>query len=131
MGDECLEKYNQIKMKKDLRYVIFKISDDKKSNEREKEAPKTATYEDMLGDMTADVPRYMLVDFPTQNKDAVEIEKLVLLAFIPDDCGVKLKMLYASSLDALKKKIPGVQKSVQCSDLADMAYDEVNNSVKG
>lgn len=44
----------------------------------------------------------------------------------PDTGKIKLKMLYASSKDALTKKLKGlVTKPVQANDESDLDYDEV------
>ena len=44
----------------------------------------------------------------------------------PDAGKIKLKMIYASSKDALVKKLKGlVTKPVQANDASDMTYDEV------
>merc|ERR1712151_831524 len=104
-------------MKKDLRYVIFKIADDKSTIVADCEGEKEKTYDDCIALLTGE-PRYALIDCP-------EIDTLILLVYIPDDCGVKQRMLYASSVDVLKKKLPGV-KVVHANDKADCAYDEAS-----
>ena len=43
---------------------------------------------------------------------------------IPDTSGIKQKMLYASSKDALKKKL-GITLEVQATDKDDVEYKEV------
>lgn len=61
----------------------------------------------------------------------VKFEHMVTPVFFvfyrsPDAGKIKLKMLYASSKDALLKKIKGlVTKPVQANDASDMTYEEV------
>jgi cofilin len=38
-------------------------------------------------------------------------------------------MLYASSKDALRKKLVGVASEIQCTDLSEIAYDVVLDKV--
>ena len=43
----------------------------------------------------------------------------------PDSSGVKKKMIYASSKDAVAKKLEGIQVNIQCNDLDEISYAEV------
>merc|ERR1719460_1926493 len=108
-----------------MRYIIYKITDDKKSIEIEKEAPSSETYDDFKASFPADMPRYAVVDFPYTNSDGVEKADLIFVAWSPDDANVKMKMLYASSLDAIKKKLPGYKEMAQCNDQSDLEVDEM------
>jgi cofilin len=47
----------------------------------------------------------------------------------PDSSKIKQKMLYASSKDALRKKLVGVAAEVQATDLSEIAYDTVLEKV--
>lgn len=47
----------------------------------------------------------------------------------PDSAKIKPKMLYASSKDALRKKLVGVASEIQCTDLSEIAYDTVLEKV--
>ena len=123
-----------MKLKHTTRYIIFKISDDKKRIEIEKSGPIDKTYDDFKADLPMEPaePRYCLIDFPTKTKDDVDTNKLIFLAWSPDDCSVKQKMLYASSKDALKKKFVGLAKDdICCTDKDEVQYDEVDKKVRG
>ena len=43
----------------------------------------------------------------------------------PDSSGIKKKMIYASSKDAVAKKLEGMQVNIQCNDLDEISYAEV------
>ena len=43
----------------------------------------------------------------------------------PDTAAVGAKMIFASSKDALKKKLTGIQSAIDCSDSSDLDYKEV------
>ena len=47
----------------------------------------------------------------------------------PDTAKIKAKMLYASSKDALRKKLVGVATEIQATDLSEVAYDTVLDKV--
>merc|ERR1711920_442875 len=125
MGDDsCVDKYNEIKMKKNKRFITFKIEDKKKivvdtEGEREK------TWDDFCSQLPDDEPRYALVDVDYTSEDGRPQDKLTFVMWSPDDkCGVKSKMLYASSKDALKKKFTGIMKEVQANDRGDLAFEK-------
>jgi len=42
------------------------------------------------------------------------------MLWCPDDSKVKLKMMYSSSFDALKKALVGVRKYIQATAIADV-----------
>ena len=54
-------------------------------------------------------------------------ENLSFLLFFrcPDSSGIKKKMIYASSKDAVAKKLEGIQVNIQCNDLDEISYAEV------
>mmetsp|Transcript_50597 Transcript_50597/g.94490 ORF Transcript_50597/g.94490 Transcript_50597/m.94490 type:complete len:137 (+) Transcript_50597:80-490(+) len=125
VSDECQDKYNEIKMKKEMRYVIFKIQD-KKEIVVESTGPASEKYEDFVKKLPEAEPRYALIDYDYMSTDGRPQSKLCFVFWSPDDkTSVKDRMLYASSKDALKKKMPGIMKEVQANDMGDLAEDDV------
>ena len=49
----------------------------------------------------------------------------LLFCRCPDSSGIKKKMIYASSKDAVAKKLEGIQVNIQCNDLDEISYAEV------
>lgn len=47
----------------------------------------------------------------------------------PDTSKIKQKMLYASSKDALRKKLVGIATEIQATDLSEITYDVVFDKV--
>mmetsp|Transcript_38654 Transcript_38654/g.124223 ORF Transcript_38654/g.124223 Transcript_38654/m.124223 type:complete len:137 (-) Transcript_38654:143-553(-) len=130
VADECVEKYNQIKMKKDLRFVTFKIQD-KKQIVIDIEGAKDQGLEDFKGILPDDQPRYALIDLDYQTDDGREQSKLCFVFWSPDDkTSVKDRMLYASSKDAIKKKLVGIMKELQANDMGDLDTDTVMEYMK-
>merc|ERR1719422_1423466 len=68
VDDQCVDKYNQIKMKKDLRYVLFDLADKKKINFSE-EGDKGKTVEDFRTALPDNEPRFALLDFDYETDD--------------------------------------------------------------
>merc|ERR1711957_153436 len=122
---DCVEKYSQIKMKKDLRFVTFKI-ENKKEIVVDKEGPPANTFDDFKASLPEDEPRYALVDIEFKSEDGRDQSKLTFVFWSPDDkTSVKDRMLHASSKDAIKKKFPGIMKELQANDNGDLEWDEV------
>eukprot|EP00420_Gonyaulax_spinifera_P037142 CAMPEP_0197870274 /NCGR_PEP_ID=MMETSP1439-20131203/1022_1 /TAXON_ID=66791 /ORGANISM="Gonyaulax spinifera, Strain CCMP409" /LENGTH=136 /DNA_ID=CAMNT_0043489165 /DNA_START=89 /DNA_END=499 /DNA_ORIENTATION=+ len=124
VSDECVEKYNQIKMKKDLKFIIFKI-ENKKEIIVEKTGEKTASWDDLVTSLPENEPRYGLVDVEYESADGRPQAKLAFLHWSPDDkTDVKSRMLYASSKEAIKKKLAGVMKELQANEPSDLNEDD-------
>lgn len=54
----------------------------------------------------------------------------MLLCRSPDTAKVKSKMLYASSKDAIRKKLVGIANEIQATDSAEVSYDTVLDRVR-
>lgn len=124
VADACKEAFDKIKTKKEFRFVIFKIKDEKRI-EVESTGNRKATYDQFLRQLkvvngTEKECRYGLFDFEYayQRQGTLEGKKqrLLLISWCPDDASVKKKMLYSSSFYALKNSLVGVSKFIQATD---------------
>eukprot|EP00441_Pelagodinium_beii_P034187 CAMPEP_0197649914 /NCGR_PEP_ID=MMETSP1338-20131121/30251_1 /TAXON_ID=43686 ORGANISM="Pelagodinium beii, Strain RCC1491" /NCGR_SAMPLE_ID=MMETSP1338 /ASSEMBLY_ACC=CAM_ASM_000754 /LENGTH=134 /DNA_ID=CAMNT_0043224219 /DNA_START=72 /DNA_END=476 /DNA_ORIENTATION=- len=128
LEDGILEKFNEMKLKHTKRFMVFKIDGGKIVLEADE--PKEKTYEDFVNALPENEPRYAVVDFSYSTDDGRPQDKLLFIAWSPDNCGVKPKMLYSSSKDAISKKLTGIHKAMQINDSADLAHEEILKSVK-
>lgn len=55
---------------------------------------------------------------------------LCIYSRAPDTSKVKQKMLYASSKDAIRKKLVGIGAEIQGTDLSEVSYEAVLEKVK-
>merc|ERR1712060_492699 len=136
---EVMDKYNQIKTKKPdpLRYVLFNISANGKEwqigreagtkNEAGEEQPGALIQGDISKTLD-DVRALFVEDEPVAVVCEVEFEhvrlgipksELLFISWCPDTLGVKKKMLFASSKNALKKKFDGLKKEIEAKGLSD------------
>merc|ERR1719160_2427056 len=119
-----------MKLKHTQRNLIFKI-ESKKQIVIDDMGPKEKTYEDFVAAITSSgEPRYAVVDVDYETDDGRPQEKLAFIMYSPDDCGVKDKMLYASSKDAIKKKLVGFAKELQTNDKSELEKAEVVKQMK-
>merc|ERR1712007_195078 len=93
----------------------------------DKQGERDETFDDFVSSLPEAEPRYALVDVDYKTDDGRDQSKLTFVMWSPDDkCGVRDKMLYASSKDAIKKKFTGIMKELQANDMSDLTDDEIN-----
>jgi cofilin len=95
----------------------------------EKTGARDETYEDFVKAITLDGGedcRYGIFDMEykhmTQGASASIKEKLILMSYCPDTARIRLKMIYASTFDAVKKPLVGISKIIQAADMGDIEY---------
>jgi len=131
VDDSVQAAFDAIKKKKEYRYLIFYIKDEKVID-IEKYGERNSTYDDYLKcleDFGAEC-RYALYDFEYEHQcqgttEKTTKQKLFLMTWCPDCAKVKHKMLYCSSFDALKAQLTGVGKIIQATDLSEASYESV------
>ena len=125
------ETFNKMKLKRhepDARWAIFVIENKTtvvKHSIGEKAEGKT--HEDFLNELKenwATEPCYALVDVDYQTEDGVARDKLAFVTWNPDDGPIKPKMLYSSTADTVKRKMPGIMKTFQFNDTSDLDADD-------
>uniref|UniRef100_A0AC35U1T1 ADF-H domain-containing protein n=1 Tax=Rhabditophanes sp. KR3021 TaxID=114890 RepID=A0AC35U1T1_9BILA len=136
----CKNAYDELHNKHLHAYLIFKISDDNTTIVVEKKGDKGAPYAQFVEDMkvcVGDVKecRYAAVDVEVQiqrqgTEGASKLSKIVFIQFCPDDAPVRRRMLYASSVRALKATL-GLESlmQVQASDLSDIDEKSIKHEL--
>jgi cofilin len=75
-------------------------------------------------------PRFGILDFAFETDDGRPQDKLCFVFWSPDNGPIKKKMLYASSKDAIKKKLTGIHAEMQRNDASDMEKSEFVSACK-
>jgi len=125
----CLDAFQDLKLKKKHKYIIFSLSKDLTEIIVEKTSA-SSQYTDFLGDLPETEPRYAVYDFEYEKEDAGVRNKICFFAWVPDDAKIKQKMLYSSSKEALRRSLVGVTTEIQGTDLDEVAYESVLDKVK-
>ncbi|XP_074662314.1 uncharacterized protein LOC141914879 [Tubulanus polymorphus] len=135
--DECVTTLEEIRMDRLYRYVVLGLSDDLKEICVLKKSSRDATYEDFIEDMMDAAKkrqcRYAIFDvsYDAGNGDErAPREKLCLIMWSPDNATIKQKMLYTSSSDALKKKLEGISKHLQATDMDEISWETILTKCK-
>jgi len=126
VANECLEAYQEIKIGKQHRYLIYKLSDDLKEVIVAKKAEKTETYDDFVECVKGygENCLYAVFDFEYTLND-MQRKKLVFVLWAPENAKVRQKMVYTSSKNALRQKLVGIGVDLQANDYSGLEIDEV------
>merc|ERR1712080_632297 len=98
---------------------------DKKSIIVEKTAEPGTPFEKLCEDLPDGDCRYVVYDVPITTKSGAETNKMIFIMWSDDNSPVRTKMLYASSKDALKKKLTGINDEFQATDRSDLELKDV------
>jgi len=112
-----------------LRYALFKLSADQKEVIVDLTAPPSASYDDFVKHLPSNDCRYAVYDFEYEAEGA-QRNKILFVVWAPDSAKIKSKMLYASTKDAVRKKLVGVAVEIQATDLAEIDRQSVLEKVQ-
>jgi len=124
LKEECLEVFQELKLKKKYKYILYKLGDNNTSIVLGKKVEE-ATYDDFISDLTSGGPCYAVYDFDYEKPGDGRRSKIAFYSWTPDDSKIKDKMLYASSKDAIRKRLVGVGIEIQGTDLSEVSYEAV------
>jgi len=140
ISPECITKFNELKLGKKFKYIIYKLSDDFRQTvvDEASEDDNWDNFREKLVNATTKSksgavgkgPRYAVYDFAFELKAGEGARnKIIFIAWSPDDAGVQSKMIYASSKDALKRSLAGIAEELQANDEDDIEYQSVLRKV--
>ncbi|XP_029828366.1 cofilin/actin-depolymerizing factor homolog isoform X2 [Ixodes scapularis] len=107
VSNEAKTVYEEVKKDKKYRYIIYHIKDEKVIDV-ESTGPRNATYSEFLE----------------------ELQKFKNECRCPESSKIKMKMLYSSSYDALKKALVGIYRYVQACDFEEASKATIDSCFK-
>ncbi|TFY78958.1 hypothetical protein EWM64_g5048 [Hericium alpestre] len=128
VNPDCLQQFQELKLGKKLKYIIFTLSPDN----TEVVVAKTSTsrdYEEFVEELPEGECRWAVYDFEYQKGDEGKRTKLCFIMWSPDDAKIKQKMLFASSKDALRRSLVGIATEIQGTDPSEVAYESILDKV--
>eukprot|EP01102_Stenamoeba_stenopodia_P010839 TRINITY_DN329_c0_g1_i2.p1 TRINITY_DN329_c0_g1~~TRINITY_DN329_c0_g1_i2.p1 ORF type:complete len:138 (-),score=39.28 TRINITY_DN329_c0_g1_i2:213-626(-) len=128
VSDDVLAKYQELKLGHSLRFATFRLSDDNSSVIVDQTAPPSANYDAFVKALPANDCRYAVYDFEYEQEGG-QRNKILFVVWAPDSAKIKSKMLYASTKDAVRKKLVGVGVEVQATDLGEIDKETVLEKV--
>ena len=122
--DDCINKFQELKLGKSLRYIIYQLNSNNTAVVVEKSAAANASYEQFVAELPKDDCRYAVYDFEF-DLEGGKRNKILFILWAPDSARVKQKMLYTSSKADLRKKLVGIATEIQATDAAEIDYQSV------
>mmetsp|Transcript_109945 Transcript_109945/g.154178 ORF Transcript_109945/g.154178 Transcript_109945/m.154178 type:complete len:138 (+) Transcript_109945:23-436(+) len=126
--EDCVTKFNELKLGHKYRYVVFKITDDFTKIVTLKTAEPSATFDDFLGELPDKECRYAVYDYEYED-DGRKQSKILFVVWAPDTAKVKPKMLVASSKDSFKRVLVGIGAEIQATELSEIDEEAVKEKV--
>jgi len=127
VGPDVMENFELLKTARKYRFVSYRITDDWTTIVTDVTAPHDATYDDFLEYLRSldnKTCRYLIYDFEWKLPDGAARSKILFFVWCPDTASTKPKMLYASSKDAIRKKLQGIVE-IQANDFSEVDYESV------
>ncbi|KAI9465526.1 actin depolymerizing factor [Lactarius psammicola] len=128
VNPECLTEFQELKLGKKTKYIIFSLSKDKTEIVVEKKSVG-GDYDDFIEDLPALECRWAVYDLEFDTEDGKR-NKLVFVSWSPDSAKVKDKMLAASSRDALRRSLVGIAVEIQATEFSEVARETVLEKAK-
>ncbi|KAK3202395.1 hypothetical protein GRF29_161g1010570, partial [Pseudopithomyces chartarum] len=140
VAPECITAFNELKLGKDLKYIIYKISDDWKEivvEETSKEADWSVFREKLINAKSKDKKgkegiggRYAVYDV-SYELDSGEgtRSKITFISWCPDDAPQYPRMMYSSSKEAIKRALNGLAGDIQANDADDIEWETILSRV--
>ena len=113
-----MSNFNDLKLGKKYKFILYKIADDKSAIEVEmkKTSSECQSHADFTKHLPANDCRFAVYDFGFSLGEAGNRNKICFVSWSPDTSSVKSKMLYAASKDAFKKRLEGLATEIQATD---------------
>jgi len=140
VNPECITKFNELKLGKNLAWIIYKISDDWTEIEVE-ESSSDKDYEvfrqKLLNAKSKDKRgkegiggRYAVFDVEYELESGEgKRNKITFISWSPDDAPQYPRMMYSTSKEALKRSLNGLAADIQANDADDLEFENVKSRV--
>ncbi|MFH8453916.1 actin-binding ADF family protein [Streptomyces fungicidicus] len=120
-----METYQQLKLGKKLKYIIFHLNKENTEIAVEKSSD-SVDYDNFLADLPEDECRWAVYDLEYEKEEGVgKRNKLTFVSWAPDSAKMKQKMAYASSKDMLRRALTGIAVEIQGTDFSEVAHENV------
>lgn len=123
--DECKLRFQELKAKRNYRFIVFRIEEKLQQVVVEKLGEPSESYDAFSASLPPNECRYAVYDFDFTTNENCQKSKIFFVAWAPDVSRVRSKMLYASSKDRFRRELDGVQVELQATDPSEMSLDIV------
>ncbi|KAH7940053.1 hypothetical protein HPB52_020567 [Rhipicephalus sanguineus] len=127
VSEEAKAVYEALRADKKHRYVVYTLTD-KHVIEAETTGGRSATFADFLEKLRqsyTDQCRWIVYDYSTTGEDGTTMDTKVFINWCPKQANIRQRMIYTSSLDALRKQLVGISTQVEVSSV-----EEADDAIK-
>ncbi|GMM39746.1 hypothetical protein FOG51_00079 [Hanseniaspora uvarum] len=129
VADESLTAFNELKLGKKYKYIIYTLNEDK-TEIIVKETSLDGDYDNFLEKLPENDCLYAVYDFEYEiSATEGKRSKMIFIAWSPDTAPIRAKMVYASSKDALRRALNGISTDIQGTDLSEVSYESILETV--
>ncbi|MFD8212474.1 actin-binding ADF family protein [Streptomyces sp. NPDC059697] len=121
VDDSCISAFQELKSRRDINTVIFRLSDSLETVVPDSEG--NLTHDELLKALPADVSRYVVYDLLFATADGTRQEKVVLISWCPAGTKAEERIAHSSGYSTLRNLLDGVQVYVNAADLSDVGYE--------
>ncbi|KAF2273870.1 cofilin [Westerdykella ornata] len=137
---ECISTFNELKLGKSLKWIIYKISDDWKEivvEETSTDPDYNAFRDKLLNAKSKDRRgkegmggRYAVydVEYELESGEGTR-NKITFISWCPDDAPQYPRMMYSSSKEAIKRSLNGLAADIQANDADDIEWENIKSRV--
>ena len=129
VSDDCVNKYQELKLGHAYRYVIFKMNSNNTEVVVDQTGGPNEDYNSFKSKLPANDCRYAIYDYEF-SIDGGRRNKITFILWSPETAPIKSKMMYTSTKDSIKKKLVGIQVEVQATDQSELAEENVSERAK-
>lgn len=121
--DLAISEFERMKTGRSARFIVFKVEESGISVESIGE--RDATFNDLVSRLPRDAPRYAVFDYAF-DKGGSHQEKLIFIVWSPENAPVRKKMLISSSKESFKRRLEGIVRELQATDLSELTIDALD-----
>jgi cofilin len=129
MHPDCMEAFNAVKDPNGpTSFVIFKIEHEQIAVDQV--GNNSMAYADFVALLPAHEPRFCVYDYNYQNDEGHKRSKLVFIFWSPESVNPRLRMTYATGQKGLVRRLQGIQREVQATDLSEVQATAIESSFR-
>ncbi|KAJ4461568.1 putative cofilin [Paratrimastix pyriformis] len=107
----ALAAYEDLKMRSNKRYVVFKIENSHVVVDFDG-APE-ATIQDLLERLPAQEPRYVLFKYPMPLGERGVVDRMCFMMYVPQGTPVRMRTIYPGNARPFKSALTGIQHELE------------------
>ncbi|MFF1411267.1 hypothetical protein ACFVX6_16005 [Streptomyces sp. NPDC058289] len=120
VDDRCIGAFRELKEKRDVNTVIYRLADS--ADSLVVEGQGNLTHDELLLALPADQPRLVLYDLPFASEDGTRQNRIVSICWLPASATPQDEPACSQAQTALADAVDGDLMAITATALSDLAY---------